>query len=102
MSYCPGLATTHTHIHSSSAPSPSTACILLPLHLYVSHPLQTDLDRFGSHNVTVVVVLSNSLATFKNAGIPLVVQWLRIRLALQGMQVRSLVRELRSRMLQSN
>ena len=95
LSYCPRHTTTHTHIHSSSVPSPSTASILLPLCLYVNHHLQTDLDRFGSHNVTMVVVLSNSLATFKNAGTPLVVQWLRICLAMQGAQVRSLVRELK-------
>ena len=32
----------------------------------------------------------------------LLVQWLRIHLAMQGTQVRSLVRELRSHMLRSN
>ena len=35
-------------------------------------------------------------------GTSLVIQWLRIRLPMQGMQVQSLVGELRSHMLQGN
>ena len=41
--------------------------------------------------------LKNSLL-----GLPLVVQWLSIHLVMQGMLVGSLVRELKSHMLQSN
>ena len=35
-------------------------------------------------------------------GTSLLVQWLRIRLAMQGLQVQSLVQERKSHMLQSN
>ena len=48
----------------------------------------------------------NNTCLFKkkilNAGTSLVVQWLRIHFAMQGMQVQSLVGELRSHTSQSN
>ena len=42
------------------------------------------------------------LKTKGGLGTSLVVQWLRIHLAMQGVQIQSLARELRSNMLQSS
>ena len=47
-----------------------------------------------SHNVVVIIEIRITMGT------SLVVRWLRIHLSMQGSQVGSLVRELRSHMLQ--
>ena len=63
-------------------------CMILFLSVYLKSSLALAIKEEGS-----------KLAFM---GTSLVVQWLRIRLAMQGMQVRSLVGELRFHMPQSN